>query len=111
MNKQNELIKEPISKWKKYYVKVLTFVVLIVLIYTMTNGLTQFWRGYHQLDTAQNFLQLGYKQDVTIEGEMTNLKAVYLDGLNRMIWGFGWLCFDVILGISLGWLIGLRINK
>ena len=104
-NKEKQSSKEPINKWNKYYKRLLTLVVLVILLYTMINGLTQFWRGYHQLDTAQNFLQLGYKQDVTIQGETTNLKEVYLDGLNRMIWGFGWLCFDVILGVALGWLI------
>ncbi len=105
MNKQTRVIKEPINKWNKYYKKILALVVLVALLYTMINGLTQFWRGYHQLDTAQNFLQLGYNKDVNIQGEITNLKAVYLDGLNRVIWGFGWVCLDVILGVALGWLM------
>ncbi len=89
----------------KYIKAIFGILVAIVLVYTLIDGVTQFWRGYHQLDTAQNFLQLGYSQDLNVNSQVVNLKDIYLDGLNKMTYGFGWVCFDVVIGVFLGWLL------
>jgi len=92
-------------KIKKILTASCTISILIILLYTLINAILGFYSGYHNLDTAQNFLQLGYTQDINVNGELVNLKDYYLIGLNQMQNNFYWICFDVILGVLLGYFI------
>ena len=83
--------------------KLFTLLILIVLLYTLINSIILFYGGYHNLDTAQNFIKLGYEADINLDGEIVNLGEYYLIGLNSMINGFGWVCFDVILSLIFGY--------
>lgn len=80
-------------------------VVLVVLLYTSYNGIMEFYIGYHNLDLAYNFIQLGYNQDLTTSGEFRQLHDLYIQGRNQIKNGFNWLVFDVILALLLGYLI------
>lgn len=92
-------------KMKKLIKRFGVIVLLLVLLYTSFNAILTFSSGQHNLDTAQNFLQLGYSQDINMDGKIINLKEYYLYGLNQMKNGFMWICFDVILGVLLGYSI------
>jgi len=71
-------------------------------------SVTLFYRGYHNLDIAFNFLNLGFKQDITLNGSLTSLSNAYLIGRNQMLSGFGWLLLDLILMFYLGYLMGVK---
>lgn len=75
------------------------------MLYSSFQGIINFYRGYHNLDLAFNFLNLGYTQDFNTNGVLVSLKEYYLTGLNQMSFGFGWVCFGVILAFLFGYLI------
>ena len=76
------------------------------VVYCLNKGIISFYRGYHNLDTSFNFLNLGYTQDLNVAGNLVSLKDYYLIGLNQMTTGLGWVCFGVILALVLGYFIG-----
>lgn len=84
---------------------ILLIILIVILLYTLLNGIITFYRGYHNLDLAYNFINLGYEQDISLKGQLVSLKDYYLIGLNQMLWGFKWICFDLILAIVAGYLL------
>lgn len=67
-------------------------------------SIQNFWQGYHSMDTAFNFLNLGMKADVGSDGYHTELTQVYIIGVNQMTTSFIWLCLDIIVGVGIGYL-------
>ncbi len=96
--------KKLVKLWSKYK-GLVALVVLVVLLYTLTDGIITFYRGYHNLDLAFNFLNLGYSHDINLDGNLVSLADFYIHGRKQMINGFGWVCFDVVIGSVLGWLV------
>lgn len=91
------------DKWK--LIKHIVIVGLsVAFLYILINSCISFYRGFRNLDIAQNFLQLGYTHDLGLNGQSLTLKEYYLAGLNQMQFGFQWICFDVILAFVIGYL-------
>ena len=85
------------------YIKLIRLVLVSAFSFFTFKAINLFYRGYHNLDLAFNFLNLGYKIDFTLNQTNILLKDAYINGLNQMISGFGWLCLVVIIGIFLGY--------
>ena len=68
-------------------------------------GCSQFWRGFHSLDIAYNFLNLGFSHDTNTIGQTYHLEEVYVAGLNQMGWAFHYIVCSVILAFILGYLM------
>jgi len=96
-------------KINKNLINILSIVVLITLLYTSYQAIITFYQGYHDLDTAFNFLNLGYKADFSLSGEDMALRTAYISGLKNIKWGFQWMIFDVILALITGYL--MRIER
>ena len=76
------------------------------MTYTLIKGVISVYRGYHNLDLSFNFLNLGYTQDITLKGYMISLQDAYINGLNQMLGGVGWLCLSILFALVLGYFIG-----
>lgn len=89
----------------------ITIIFLIFLLYTLINSIIYFYQGYHNIDTAFNYGNLGYEADINLDGEIVQLSGLYILGLNQILYAFKWMCFNVILGICLGYSLKLQIRK
>jgi len=69
-----------------------------------------FYSGWRNLDMAFNFLNLGYVADFSMSKTDISLREAYLNGLNQMVCGFGWVCFLVIIAIILGFFLNKEIK-
>ena len=78
------------------------------MLYTSYYAVVDFYTGFHNLDTAQNFLRLGQNVDMNLNNQIISLEQYYRIGLNQMMNGFKWLLFDVILAFILGCIWGFR---
>lgn len=56
--------------------------------------------GYRNIDLSFNYLNLGYSADIGMNGQLNSLSEFYLNGLNQILSGFGWVCFGFILIIA-----------
>lgn len=79
-----------------------TIIILLVLLYTSYNAISEFFIGYHNIDLAYNYKG---SVDMTTTGQIFNMETIYIKGLNQIKNGFMWICFDVLLGVLLGYLI------
>jgi len=77
---------------------------IIVFLYVAFFSIQSFWQGFHDLDIAFNFLNLGMSQDINTDGQIITLSETYLRGLSRMEMAFIWLSLDSILGVIVGYL-------
>lgn len=84
--------------------------VLVILLYTSYNSIIGFYQGYHALDLSFNFLNLGYTQDQTLQGNIVTLKESYVSGLSLIKTSFQWLVFDVILSFIFGYLLKTELK-
>ena len=85
--------------------------LLGIVLYSLVNGMINFFNGYHALDIAQNFMQLGYTQDVTLSGQTVSLKEAYLSGLNMMHYGYEWLLFGLISTAIFSFVVGSLVTS
>ena len=85
----------------KYFGKL---ILIVIFLYILIFSIQNFWQGYHSMDTAFNFLNLGMKADIGTNGKLSDLTNVYLSGVNQMSMAFIWLCLDVIVGVVIGYL-------
>jgi len=93
------------------YLKHLGMVGIVGTLTSLIKGIIGFYSGYHNLDIAFNFLQLGFTQDINLNSQLVGLKDYYLIGLNSMLGGLGWLCLAVILAFISGYLIKKEVVK
>ena len=84
--------------------KLLKLSLLIIFVYILIFSIQNFWQGYHDTDTAFNFLNLGLTSDINTGGQEIMLNATYLRGVDRMTSSFVWLCLDVLVGLLIGYL-------
>lgn len=91
-----------IKKFDKF-VCVFLLVITFFLIFTSIN---LFWRGYHNIDLVFNFQNVG-DSDRTTENIILPLEQIYINGLNQIKGGFGWLC----LGLITAFLSGFFLKK
>ena len=68
-------------------------------------GCSQFWRGFHSLDLAYNFLNTGFTHDTNTIGQTYHLKEVYVMGLNQMGLAFHYIVCSILLAFILGYLL------
>lgn len=101
-----KLLKKLLNKFNKIGLVVL----FCILLYTSYNAIIQFYQGYHALDLAFNFLNLGYTTDKTLNNSLISLESAYLTGLNLIKWGFYWLIFDIILSFLFGYFLSNTIK-
>jgi hypothetical protein len=85
-----------IENLKKIPPKTIAVILIAFSLYFLINGITLFWRGYHNLDIAFNFLNLGYRADMSTNGTSIQLIEAYRNGLLQIRAGFGWICFTTI---------------
>ncbi len=91
----------------KNFIKKNSFKIIVGVsfLYSSFQGVINFFRGYHNLDIAFNFLNLGYTNDMTLNLGSVSLISAYRDGLSLMLSSVGWLCFSIILSFVFGYLI------
>ncbi len=78
--------------------------LILAFLYIAFFSIQNFWQGYHQLDLSFNFLNQGFKFDVSTDGTPNTLTKGYIDGLNLMVTSFIWMCINCILGVIVGFL-------
>ena len=84
--------------------KLLKIGLLLLFVYILIFSTSNFYQGYHDLDIAFNFLNIGLTSDINTGGQEIMLNATYLRGLNRITYSFVWLCLDVLVGLLIGYL-------
>lgn len=92
-------------KIRKIAPKIVCLVLICITLYVLMQGIILFFRGFHNLDSAFNYLNLGYTADLTTEGFSISLTEAYLLGLNQIKTGFYWICFSVILAFLSGFFL------
>ena len=89
--------------WKMNKISIFLFVSLFCfMLYTSYYAIIDFYTGFHNIDTAQNFLRLGFDYDINLNGVTFSLEEFYTIGINQIMKGFKWIVFDVILSFMLG---------
>lgn len=84
-----------------------TFALFGGTIWCLINGLINFFEGYHAVDLAQNLVQLSGKgAQIDLNGILMDFNSYYRAGLNTMLNGFEWICFDLILFALFGYILG-----
>lgn len=81
---------------------ILKYISVGVFLYIAFFSIQNFYQGYHDLDIAFNFLNLGMSGDFNTDGSFVMLTDTYLRGLSRITTSFVWFCFDCILGVYIG---------
>lgn len=102
--KENTERNEKNENLLRYLKRFTTFGLLVVLLYTSYSAIMAFYLGYHNLDLSYNFINLGFNNDLTTQGDFIELHTLYLQGRNQIKYGFNWICFDVIIAFILGYL-------
>ena len=74
-------------------------------IFSLIKSVSEFWTGYHALDTAFNFNNLGYSHDILTNGAMIKLSEAYTLGLESIKNGFTFMGFCIIFAFLFGLLI------
>ena len=77
---------------------------IIVFLYVAFFSIQNFYQGYHDLDIAFNFLNLGMTGDINTNGQHVLLTDTYLRGVKRVTTSFVWLTIDCIFGVLIGYL-------
>jgi|SRR3989338_8391355 len=90
--------------------KFLLLILIVILLYTLINGVTEFWRGANNLAIAFNFLNMGSKVGYNQDEPDIQLRDAYLNGLNQMKNSFSWIAFDVILAFITGYFLKAEIQ-
>lgn len=70
----------------------LSTIVFAFCLALLICGVYSFWRGYHNVDLAYNFTNLGYKFDGVI-----SLNDLYIHGLNQITEGFSYILLAVFV--------------
>lgn len=94
---------------KTIYKNIFGGVGLVGGLYSLIQGFFNFFQGYRNIDLSFNYLNLGFKADISTNGTLTSLSELYINGLNRIMGGFGWVCFGFILIIA--GILFLKISK
>ena len=84
--------------------KVIRIILILVFLFIAFFSIQNFYQGYHSVDIAYNFLNLGYTQDVSTNGEIITLSQTYLNGVSLMTTSFVWFALNCLLGVLIGYL-------
>lgn len=83
--------------------KLFSLILILVFLYIGFFSIQNFYQGYHDIDIAFNFLNLGMTGDYNTDGSFIMLTDTYLRGMDRMTTSFVWLTLDCLLGVLIGW--------